>query len=83
MVTVNFSNGKQDEEFSSIQSAVKSVLRDYPNGVVYDAGGFKRGKGAKDASYDVRNGRAALIWRTAAESRNDDGARAVASINVS
>jgi hypothetical protein len=82
-ITLTFTNGAPDQTFDSIQDAARAAEDQYPGCVVYDAGGFKRHSYfAVDSNYDVRDGRAALIWRNEAESVNDDGARAVASINV-
>lgn len=79
---IDYSNGSKSETFDSIADAVESLQERYPDSVVYDAGGHERASYSPDSAYDVRNGRAALVWRNEAESVNDDGARAVASINL-
>ena len=81
-VKVNYTNGSPSAVHDSIQEAVETILSHYPDGVIYDAGGFERASYSPDSAYDVRNGRAALVWRNEAESVNDDGARAIASINI-
>jgi hypothetical protein len=79
---VSYSDGQQDTEYASIQSAATALLAQYPDGVVYDAGGWDQDEDSLDDAYDVRSGIAALVWASEAESINDDGAHAVASIRV-
>lgn len=81
--TVSFTNGSTEREYDSIQEAAKALLAEYPDGVIYDAGGFNHDADDSDGSYDVRSGRAALCWESEEESVNDDGAYAVAEIRVS
>ena len=80
--TVRFTDGQSEREYDSIQAAARALLGEYPDGVIYDAGGFDRDPDDADITYDVRDGRAGLVWATEAESRNDDGANAVAAIEV-
>lgn len=82
MYEVNYTNGKAGQEFETIQEAAKSLLSEYPDGVIYDAGGFEQSEYSLDSEYDVRNERAALVWASEEDSVNDDGAKAVASINA-
>lgn len=81
MVTLKYTSG-ESHEFKSIQAAAQAVLGRHEDAVIYDAGNFPQSGESKDSAYEVRNGRAALIWHSEAESENDDGANAFASINV-
>lgn len=77
---VTYPNGQAPKEYDSVQEAATALLAEYPEGVIYDAGGFVRDADDTDAAYDIRSGRIALIWGNEAASVNDDGARAVAEI---
>jgi hypothetical protein len=80
--TVTYTQDLAALEFDSIQSAATALLAEFPDGVIYDAGGFDRDEDDSDASYDIRSGRAALVWASAEESTDDGGSRAVAEITV-
>jgi hypothetical protein len=73
----------QEAEYASIQDAVKAFLAEYPEGVIYDAGGFERTSADADADYDVRNDRVAMLWAAKADAVNDDGLHAVGTIDIS
>ena len=81
-ITVNYTNGDASKQYPTIQAAATALLKEFPQGVIYDAGGGDQDEDSSDAAYDVRDGRAALAWDSEAASINDDGAKAVASINV-
>ena len=77
---VTYTNGQPAVEYDSVREAATALLAEYPDGVIYDAGGFEHDADDEDASYDLRSGRIALVWDSEAASVNDDGARAVAEI---
>ena len=83
---IEYNDGRPSEEHGSIQAAMTMLLAAYPDGVAVDAGGFDRDAEDADDCYDVRSGRAALVWETAAEAgepgTGDDGSHAVAEITV-
>lgn len=82
--TVTYTNGQPARSgFDSIQQAAAALLAEYPEGVIYDAGGFACDEESADSSYDIRSGRAGLAWASEEDSANDDGAKAVAAIEVS
>ena len=78
--TVAYTDGRPTREYDSVREAATALLTEYPDGVIYDAGGFAHDADDEDTSYDVRSGRIALVWDSEAASVNDDGARAVAEI---
>ncbi len=80
--TVTYTSGQSAQEFDSIQAAAKALLAEYPAGVIYDAGGWDQDEDSSDAAYDVRGTRAGLVWASESDSVNDDGAKAVAAIEV-
>ena len=77
---VTYTNGDAAQNYDSIQAATTALLAQYPDGVIYDAGGFPHDADDEDAAYDVRTGRAGLAWECEERSVNDDGAHAVAEI---
>lgn len=77
---ITYTNGRLPVETESIQAAAEILLGEYPDGVIYDAGGWQHGPEDMDELYDVRSGHVALVWRCEAESVNDDGSRSVAEI---
>jgi hypothetical protein len=81
-ITVTYSDGQAPREFDSIQAAAAALLAEYPYGTIIDAGGFDHDADDADDAYDVRSGRAALVWETYQASMDDDGANAVAQICV-
>jgi hypothetical protein len=81
--TVTYRNGDAACEYDSIQQAASALLDEFPGGVIYDAGGWDHDEDDGDENYDVRSGRAALVWESEANSANDNGAKAVAEISVS
>lgn len=77
---VEYTNGDQPREYDSIQAAAVALLAEYPDGVIYDAGGFSHDADNADSMYDVRSGRIALAWACDADSAGDPGAGAIAEI---
>ena len=62
---------------------MQALMGTYPDAVAYDAGGFAvHALLPPDDAYDIRLGRAALLWYTEEESINDPGVYAFASIDV-
>ena len=80
MTRVTFTNGNPAREYDTIQAAAAALLREWPDGVIYDAGGFSHTADDADGTYDVRSGRVALMWANEEASTNDDGSHAVVEI---
>ena len=80
--TIRYTDGRPEQEYSSIQFAAKALLKEFPEGVIYDSAAEQRDDDDADEVYEIRGGRAALAWECEADSTNDDGSNAVASINV-
>lgn len=79
--TLNSNNG-QSEDYDTLQEAMTAILAQYPDGYAVDAGGFNVDADTADNSYDVRGRRAAMVWASEAESENDPGVNAVATLSV-
>jgi hypothetical protein len=84
--TIRYNDGRPDNHHNSIQAAMQALLAEYPDGVAVDAGGCECDADTADDCYDVRSGRAALVWRSADDAGpvglGDDGSKAVAEIAV-
>ena len=86
--TVHYYDGRTDDEYDSIQAAMTALMDEYSNGVAADAGGWDVDAETTDEGYDVRSGRAALVWASAEDAGlgdgglGDDGSHAVAQIIV-
>lgn len=83
--TLKYDDGSK-VDLPTIQDAMQEVIALYPDGVAVDAGGREVDETTPDERYDVRSGRAALIWANPDEAgepgTGDDGANAVAEITV-
>jgi hypothetical protein len=77
---ITYTNGSAPEEFDTIQAAVGALVREYPEGVIIDAGGFERDEYTPDEVYDVRGDRAVSFFKSEEDSKKDFAA--IASVEV-
>ncbi len=86
MATIKYSNGEASDTHETIQAAMTVLFSLHPDAMAVDGGGFDVNEFTPDESYDIRNGRAAMVWATAEDAgepgTGDDGANSIAVIEV-
>lgn len=86
--TINYADGRGPVEMDSIRAAVRELAREWPGLVVIDPAGGRRRRRDADEEYEIsyspwgETGRAAMCWACLADSVDDPGVRAIATIDV-